>query len=117
MGEHGYDAVIISGRLRPVTTSQYIPGYVETRPVTAYSPWRGRYYTYFTEVETPGLRRDHHHARLRASVWSTRVDDDMIWSGVLETTEAVDQAAVRKAVAKNIVAEMEKVGLVSPRRG
>jgi hypothetical protein len=92
----------------------YVPGYVDRRPVTEFSMFRG-YFTAYRDVQVPGYTETEAMRRFRTDVWSTRDGGKLIWSGTIETTEAPAADAARAAIQKQIAPELVTAGILPPR--
>lgn len=115
--EHGYDGVMVSARLDPATDRRYVPGYTTTQPETRFSHLTGRYETYYRQTTTPGYVETTTTQRFETHVWTTGERGNLVWSGVLECTDAVDADAIRDGVSKRIVPELALAGIVPPLPG
>ena len=109
----GFDGVLVSVR-EDVKTEEWVPGYTKREAVTTQS-WSGAYYTYWTDVEIPDRMEATTVSNFRTDLWQTTPPGHMVWSGTVQTTDAVTDNVVRDLVTKTILAEMEKANvLVKP---
>ena len=110
--DKGYEGLLVSDRLETTTDAVYVPGYLTTEPVTRYNRWTGSYATNYRQVRTPGHTETIQVRSFETQLYSMRGDGSLVWAGTMETTDALDAAAVRRSVAKLILPEMAKAGLV-----
>lgn len=109
----GYDGVLVSVR-EDVKAEQWVPGYTKREAVTTQS-WSGAYYTYWTDVQVPDRVEETTVANFRTDLWATGTPGRMVWSGTVQTTDAVTDNVIKQLVDKNIIAEMDKAKvLVKP---
>ena len=107
---NGFDGVLISHR-EAVKSEQWVPGYVKREAVTTQS-WSGAYYTYWTDVEVPDRMEAATVLNYKTDVWTTTQPARMVWSGTVQTTETITENVIRTMVDKNILAEMQKAGVL-----
>lgn len=110
--EKGYDGVIVSARLDPTVTTREVAGYATSESQTEFNPWTGRYETYATRVTTPGYTETTTTQNFETRVWTTSGGGQLVWTGALQCTEAVDAGAIRDGVKKHIVPALERGGIV-----
>ena len=108
----GFDGVIVTTPLPTQTHTQYVPGYVETVPVTRYSRWRQAYVTYYGDVYRPGYTETEQVVRYRTDVWDAAQDGQMIWSGTSEVFDPSSERSVDREVSRMIVPELVKQRIV-----
>jgi len=108
----GYDAVLLAHQLPSGNETRYVPGYLSTQPVTYLSPWTGHYYTYFTEVYSPGYVQTDRVVRYETEVWMTRGPGRLIWSGATESINPASAEQVNKEIADIIVPAIVKSGVI-----
>ena len=107
-----FDGVVVTMRLPSQTRRNVVPGYVETVPVTRYSRWRSAYTTYWRDVYRPGYVETERVVRFRTDVWSADQDGAMIWSATSEIFDPSSRDAVNHEIAKRIVPELAKEGII-----
>jgi len=107
----GYDGVLVSHR-EDVKTEEWVPGYTKRESVTTQS-WSGAYYTYWTDVEVPDRMEPTTVLNYKTHVWTTAEPARMVWSGTVQTTDAITDNVIRQLVEKNILGEMEKAKLLT----
>jgi len=107
----GYDGVLISHH-ENVKTEEWVPGYTKRESVTTQS-WSGAYYTYWTDVEVPDRMEATTVRNYKTNVWTTVAPARMVWSGTVQTTDAITDNVIRQLVEKNILGEMEKAKLIT----
>jgi len=107
----GYDGVLVSLR-DVVKAEEWVPGYTKREAVTTQS-WSGAYYTYWTDVEVPDRTETTTVHDYKTHLWTTADPARMVWSGTVQTTEAINENVIRALVEKNILSEMEKAKLIT----
>ena len=107
----GFDGVLVSHH-ENIKTEEWVPGYTKREAVTTQS-WSGAYYTYWTDVEVPDRMEATTVRNYKTNVWTTIEPARMIWSGTVQTTDAITDNVIRQIVEKNILGEMEKAKLIT----
>ncbi len=102
----GYDGVLVNVR-EDVKTDAWVPGYTKREAVTTQS-WSGAYYTYWTDVEVADRMEATTVANFKTDVWATGTPGRMVWSGTVQTTDAVTDNVIRQLVDKTILPELAK---------
>jgi hypothetical protein len=108
----GYDGFIVTSRLPTRTRTAYVPGRVESYPVTRYSPWRRAYVTYWNDLYYPGYVETERVVRYRTDVWSMAADGRLVWSGTTEIFDPSSSRSVNREIAERIVPALAKGGIV-----
>lgn len=108
----GYDGVVVLRRLPTETSTQYVPGYTTTRPVTMMDHWSGAYYTHYEEVYRPGYTETEEVVRHQVDVWSTLDGGRMVWCGSTRNMNPSSIDNVREEVTALIVPELVKTGVI-----
>ncbi|MGH7582656.1 MAG: hypothetical protein ACREL5_05475 [Gemmatimonadales bacterium] len=111
----GYDAVLLTHPLPGATQSHYVPGYATVEPVTYLSPWTGHYYTYWTDVYSPGYVETNRLVRYANELITTRDGGRVIWSATTETINPTSGAQVNREIADAIVPELVKSEVIASR--
>ncbi|MBN1423183.1 hypothetical protein JXA88_01380 [Candidatus Fermentibacteria bacterium] len=111
----GYDGVAVSARLPNTTEETYVAGYTKRELVRVSRPFLRGYTTYWRDVRIPGYTETNEVRRFQTSVWTTHNGGRMIWSGTIETADAVAEGPVRNAIRDLIVAELAAAGILPPR--
>ena len=102
-----FDGVILAVSLPTQTRSEYVPGYVATRPVTVYNPWWDAYSVYYHDYYHAGYVETERVVRQRSEVWSVEGDDShLVWTATSETFDPSSSTAVTREIAKKIVPEL-----------
>lgn len=107
-----YEGVLLSSRLRTERSTNYVPGYVTTQPVTRVSPWTGRYRTYWVDVMQPGYTEEEVTVRHEVELWSMREGGRLVWTAIGETVNPSSASEVTRDIAKNVVPELERQGFI-----
>jgi hypothetical protein len=107
----GYDAVLVAHQLPTTTETRYVPGYVSTEPGIYVSPWTGHYYTYYSEVYSPGYVDADRVVRYETEVWMTAGGGRVVWSGTTESINPESAAQVNGEIAGVIVPALIKSGV------
>jgi hypothetical protein len=110
--DHGFDAVLVAHQLSATTQTRYVPGYIGTEPVTYTSPWTGHYYTYFSEIYSPGYVEADRVVRYEAEVWMSRAGGKLIWSATTESINPQSSAQINSEIADVIVPALIKSGVL-----
>jgi hypothetical protein len=108
----GFDGAIITNRLPSQTRSEYVAGYVESVPVTRYSPWRQAYVTYWRDLYHPGYVDTERIVRYRTDVWSMAAEGNLVWSGTTEILDPSSDKSVNHEITERIVPELTHHGIV-----
>jgi hypothetical protein len=108
----GFDAVLVTHALGSTTETHYVPGYVSAEPTTYLSPWTGHYYTYYSQVYSPGYLEADRVVRYETEVWMVRGTGRLVWSGTTETLNPASSQQVNQEIADVIVPALAKSGVV-----
>lgn len=108
----GFDAVLVTHPLGATTQTRYVPGYSATEPLTFLSPWTGHYYTYYTQVYSPGYVEVDRVVRYETEVWMVRGPGRLVWSGTTETINPASAQQVKSEIADVIVPALVKSGVI-----
>jgi len=108
----GFDAVLVAHQLPTNTETRYVPGYLSNEPVTFLSPWTGHYFTYFTDVYSPGYRETDRIVRYETEVFMTGGAGRLIWSGATESLNPSSATQVHQEITKVIVPALVKSGVM-----
>ena len=116
VSQGNYDGVLLASRLRTERSTNYVPGYVSTQPVSSVSPWTGRYRTYWVDVMHPGYVEEEVTVRHEVELWSMREGGRMVWTAVGESVNPGSPSEVTHDITHNVVPELEKQGFIPPTR-
>lgn len=111
----GYDGVLVTRRLDPIVTTNYVSGYTTTDPVRRYRRLTGTYDTYYREVYHPGYIESDSLARHEVNVWTTR-ENQLVWAGTGETLNGTSREAIRNEITRLVVPELARQGIISVKR-
>jgi len=114
--EQHYDAVLVSSRLPNSQTTRYIPGHTTTQPVTTQNTFSNAYTTRWTEVEVPGYTETNERRHYQTDLWQTGDSSHVVWTGMIDFAETSDLSVIPEAVQGTIAPQMERAGVLPPRR-
>lgn len=110
-----YDGVFVSYRPTRATATVQVPGHYETRPATYWGPWVRSYYTYWRDVYYPSYTVTSERVRTRNELWATAPRARLLWTARSEAVDPSSTSETAKAVAKAVVGDLAKKGLVAAR--
>ena len=114
--EHHYDGVLVSSRLPNTTATRYIPGHTDTQPVTTQDVFSNAYTTRWTDVQVPGYTETNVMRHYTTDLWQTGDSAHVVWTGTIESAETSDPSIILETVGGTIAPQMEKAGVLPPRR-
>lgn len=109
---NGYDAVFVSHRLTRRRQADVVPGSVQTVPITRWSPWSGRYFSYWAQVYNPPATVVTERVGTESELWVKDDPAELVWSATAETIDPSSRGDVAKKAAKAIADDLAKKGLV-----
>jgi hypothetical protein len=116
VSSRGYDGVLLVTRLRTQTSTNYVPGYVTTEPISRVSPWSGRYRTYWVDVMHPGYTETDVTVRHEIELWDMRGGGRLVWTAVGEVVNPSSPSEVNHDITHNVVPELERQGFIPKKR-
>lgn len=114
--ERHFGGVLVSSRLPNSTSSTYVPGHTETRPVTTPDVFSNSYSTRWTDVKVPSSIETTNIRHYETDLWKTGAGAHMIWTGVCDCPDSVDPNEIGEDIGLVIVPQMERAGVVPARR-
>ena len=108
-----FDGVLTVRNLGTTTVTNYVPGYVTTEPVTAYSyTWPYGYHSYYREVYQPGYTEVQDVARHEIHLWTTTEGGRIVWAGTGQVIDPSSIDDVHEEIAELVIPELEKQNLI-----
>jgi hypothetical protein len=110
--EIGYDGVIVVRTTSRATHTRVVPPTTAVEPVTRWDRFAQMYVTYYREVTTPGYVETERVVSSEVTVWRAGNGGRMVWSGLTETVDPRSPGEFSAEMAKLVVAELRKAGLL-----
>lgn len=110
---HSFDGIIITRRLPKAVSTEVVPGYVTSEPVTRYSNRKGQFFTYYRDVEHPGFVDTQKVANRSIDVWTAGSEGWMVWSAVSQTPEPATAEDVHRDVVGLVTADLARKGVIA----
>jgi hypothetical protein len=110
--EKKFDGMIFVRNLPTVTSTRYVPGYVQSELVTHYSGWTQKYHSVYRDVVHPGYTDSDRVVRQEINVWTTKEAGYLVWAATGETLDPSSGEAVRDEITGLIVPELEHQGII-----
>jgi hypothetical protein len=113
--EKKFDGVLFIRRLPTQVSTNYIPGYTTSEPVTRYNERTKSYSTYYREVQQPGYTDTTKTIRQEIDVFSTKGGSTLVWAGTGEMINPSSREAVRNEITGLFVPELSRQGIIPPK--
>lgn len=110
--ERRFDGVLMISPLPTERQTVYVPGYVTTQPVYAYNPWSGFYHERWVYVHHPGYREQQRTVRHEIDLWDTGPNGHLVWTAIGESIDPNSVSEVSNEVARRVVPELQRRGLI-----
>jgi len=114
--EHHCDGVLVSSRLSNSTETRYIPGHTTSQPVMTQDAFSNAYSTRWTDVQVPGYTETNQMRHYQTDLWQTGDSAHVVWTGVIDSAESGSPSIIPETVSGTIAPQMEKAGVIPPRR-
>ncbi len=109
----GYDAALVTRAAGHERRTSYSPGYSVAVPYVVPGPFWGTYAVWYDWAWQPGYAREYEVVDLETTLWRTEGEGRVVWAGTLRTLGDDSAAQRARAVARAVLPELEKAGLVA----
>jgi hypothetical protein len=112
----GYDGVLVNKRPPDTAQLNWVQGYSRRESVTRYDPQSGAAYTTWQDVMIPATMDTIAVSNFETHMWAASGNGRLVWSGISQTTDAVNMQLIQYQTENIILPELAKAGLLPKKK-
>ena len=112
----GYDGVLVNKRPPDTAQLNWVQGYSRRESVTKYDPQSGAAYTTWQDVMIPATMDTIAVSNFETHMWAAMGNGRLVWSGMSQTTDAVNMQLIQYQTENIILPEIAKAGLLPKKK-